>query len=410
MNRRIRFSKAFVVAGAAIVSLTILAVSSRAYAQERVEGVFNGHRIIYPESSIPKPGQHHTNYFFVDSDQPSAGPPAGVETPGSVACVYQLVSGPAGCPVATSTAVPTGGWGAVALVDAGDYPNAASDLAAFSSYYGLPAPDFTIAYVGNKTPPSYGDWEVEEALDIEWAHAMAPNAKVYLVVSKLCATGTCDTDPFWSAVSLATKLVKEAGGGVISMSWGDPEWSGETKYDSYFKNKKVVYFAAAGDSGLGVSIYPGASPNVVSVGGTYFNRDPDGNFTYESYYTGGGGGDISPYEPRPAYQDGVENVVGSQRGYPDVGSDFCCAPIYLNGAWYAVGGTSWASPTFAGIVNAAANEAKGSVAELTMMYDELAIPAEYAADFNDITQGASQCVVGFNECDGIGSAKTYAGK
>jgi subtilase family serine protease len=103
-------------------------------------------------------------------------------------------------------------------------------------------------------------------------------------------------------------------------------------------------------------------------------------------------------------------VVGTQRGYPDVASDFCCTAIYLKGGWYGVGGTSWAAPTFAGIVNAAGSAAASSSAELTMMYEELAIPAEYAADFEDITKGAMQCTVGFNECAGIGSPRTYAGK
>lgn len=409
MKRQFKISKAL-AACAGIMFLSLLAISPVALAQGRIEGVFNGHRIIYPQSSIPQIGRHHTNYFYVDSDQPSSNPPPGVETPGSLACVYQLVSGPAGCPVATSTNVPTGGWGAVALVDAGDYPTAAADLAAFSSYYGLPPADFTLSYVNNVKPPVYSDWETEEALDIEWAHAMAPNAKLYLVVSALCTSNSCDTDPTWSAVTLAAKLVAEAGGGVVSMSWGDPESSAESKLDSYFTSKSAVFFAASGDSGLGVSSYPGASPNVVSVGGTYFNRDSNGDFTYESYYTGGGGGDLSPYEPRPPYQNGVESVVGTHRGYPDVASNFCCAPVYLNGSWFSVGGTSWASPTFAGIVNAAGHKAKGSAAELTMMYQELANSTEYADDFNDITKGAKQCTVGFDECTGIGSPKTYAGK
>jgi kumamolisin len=372
---------------------------------QSLEGVFNGHRIIVPESSIPQIGRHHTNYFFVDSDQPVPQPPSGVETPGSVACVYQLVSGPTGCPVATSTAVPSDGWGAIAIVDAGDYPTAAADLAAFSTYYGIPAADLTVTWPGTKKPPIYSNWLVEEALDIEWAHAMAPQAKIYLVESV-----QVNTDPTWAAVQLAAKLVAQAGGGVVSMSWGDPEVTQELSWDKYFTTKGVVFFAASGDSGLGVSIYPGASPNVVSVGGTYFNRDQQGNFVNEVYYTGGGGGDLSPYEPRPAYQNGVASVVGSHRGYPDVAADFCCAPIYLQGGWYSVGGTSWASPTFAGIVNAAAHKAKSSVQELTAMYRELANPIAYSADFNDITQGGSKCGVGFDECTGIGSPKTYAGK
>jgi len=397
-----------------IVAVTISAIlflsTLPAAAQKRIEGVFNGHRIIYPQSSIPVPGRHHTNYFFVDSDQPSAQAPNGVETPGSVACVYQLVSGPAGCPTSTSTNVPTGGLGAIAIVDAGYYPNAASDLAAFSAAYNIPAADFTQTWVGKKQPPSYSDWEVEEALDIEWAHAMAPAAKLYLVVSKLCTKPDCATDPTWQAVTLAAKLVKAAGGGVVSMSFGDAEISKELTFDKYFKKKGAIFFAASGDSGLSHSLYPGASPYVVSVGGTYFNRDKNGKFVNEQYYTNGGGGDISPYEPRPAYQDGVAGIVGTQRGYPDVASDFCCAGIYLNGAWYSVGGTSWSSPTFAGIVSAGGNYAKSSFDELTMMYNELANPTDYANDFNDITQGDSRCKTGFDLCTGIGSPKTYAGK
>jgi kumamolisin len=383
-------------------------LSSPASAQARTEGVFNGRRIIYPASSIPQTGRHHTNYFFVDSDQPQANPPGGVETPGSLACVYKLVAGPAGCPVATSTAVPSGGWGAIAIIDAGDYPTAASDLAAFDSYYGIPTADFTVVHTGTKTPPVYSDWEVEEALDIEWAHSMAPQAKLFLVESPLCNSSKCATDPSWEAVQLGAKFVAENGGGVVSMSWGDPEVAEETTFDEHFGHKGVVYFAASGDSGIGVSIYPGASPDVVSVGGTSFERNEAGDFVTEVY--GGGGGDLSPYEPRPGYQNGIASIVGTQRGYPDVASDFCCAPIYLEGAWYAVGGTSWASPTFAGIVNAAASKQKSSAAELTMMYDELANPTEYAADFFDVTQGSSYCMVGWDECAGIGSPRTYAGK
>jgi len=396
----------FVVAVGMIALISLSTVP--ASAQARTEGVFNGHKIIIPDSSIPRPGRHHTNYFFVDSDQPQNTPPGGVETPGSLACVYQLVAGPAGCPVATSTAVPSGGWGAIAIIDAGDYPTAATDLAAFDSYYGIPAADFTVTWTGTKKPPVYSDWEVEEALDIEWAHAMAPQAKLFLVESVLCVAQQCATDPTWAAVQLGSKLVAENGGGVISMSWGDPEVAEETTWDKYFKHAGVVYFAASGDSGIGVSIYPGASPFVVSVGGTYFERDTNGDFVEEVY--GGGGGDISPYESRPAYQNGISNIVGAQRGYPDVASDFCCAPIYLEGSWRSVGGTSWASPTFAGIVNAAASKKKSTASELTMMYDELANPSEYAADFYDITQGSSQCKVGWDLCAGIGTARTYVGK
>jgi kumamolisin len=380
-----------------------------ASAQTRYESVYNGHRIIYPASSIPVAGRPHTNYFFVDTDQPAPQPPAGAETPGSVACVYKFVAGPSGCPIATSTTVPSGGIGAIAIVDAGYYPTAQSDLDAFDTQFGIPATTITQVWPGPIQPPVYSDWEVEEALDIEWAHAMAPHAKLFLVVSALCTTPDCDTDPTWQAVQYAGNLVAANGGGVVSMSFGDAEIAQETSFDQYFTHPGVVYFAAAGDSGLGVSGYPAASPNVVSVGGTYFNRDSNGNFTYEQYYTGGGGGDISPYEPRPSYQNGIASIVGNHRGYPDVASDFCCAAIYLQG-WGSVGGTSWSSPTFAGIVNAAGSLKQSSSAQLTMMYNEMASPILYHSDFNDITIGDPHCKAGWDLCTGIGSAHTYAGK
>ena len=78
----------------------------------------------------------------------------------------------------------------------------------------------------------------------------------------------------------------------------------------------MVYFAASGDSGLNQPFTPAASPNVVSVGGTYFNRDGNGNFVNEQYYTDGGGGTISPYEARPSYQNVISNIVGSFADIP----------------------------------------------------------------------------------------------
>jgi subtilase family serine protease len=398
-------SKPFTTLGLFTAALTLILAltTSPASAQEQIESTWNGHKIVYPASSIPHAGRMHTNYFYVDPGQTGNKPPTGAESPGSVACVYELVTGPTGCPIATSTTVPNGGWGAIAIVDAGDYPTAATDLAAFDSYYGIPAADLTVTWPGHDKPPVYDGWETEEALDIEWSHAMAPQAKLYLVESVLV-----DTDPTWAAVQYAAQLVASNGGGVVSMSWGDQEVSAELGWDKYFVQNGVVFFAASGDSGLGVSIYPGASPNVVSVGGSAFVRDSKGNFINEEY--GGGGGDLSPYEPRPSYQNGVEDVVKTRRGYPDVVSDFCCAAIYLEGAWTSVGGTSWASPTFAGIVNAANSEQKSSSDQLSLMYGVLANSSEYATDFYDITVGSKSCNTGFDKCSGIGSPRTYAGK
>jgi kumamolisin len=178
----------------------------------------------------------------------------------------------------------------------------------------------------------------------------------------------------------------------------------------------VVYFAASGDGGIGQTIHPAASPNVIAVGGTVFNRDQNGDFTSEEYANCGngcgGGGGISPFEPRPADQNVIHKLVGNFRGTPDVASDFCCAAIYITayGGWGSVGGTSWASPTFAGIVNAAGKRQKSSADELDMIYKEYTNKNEHKADFFDITKGSPDCKVGWDVCAGVGSPRTYKGK
>ena len=148
----------FVIVGVIVSLGTYLSSGS---AQEQQTGTFHGHTIIFPESSIPRTGHINTNYFIVGSREFTPQPPFGAETPGSVACVYQLVSGPTGCPITTSTNVPTGGVGAIAIVDAGDYPTAASDLHAFDAQFGIPDGDFEVVYADGTKPPVYSDWEVD---------------------------------------------------------------------------------------------------------------------------------------------------------------------------------------------------------------------------------------------------------
>jgi kumamolisin len=400
-----RFGAVYAIVGI-VLSLGVYRLPSSAQDQQQL-GTIHGRKIIFPESSVPRPGHFNTNYFIVGSKEFTPQPPSDAETPGSLACVYQLVSGPPGCPIATSTNVPTGGIGAIAIVDAGDYPGAVSDLHIFSSQFGLPDADFTVVYADGTKPPVYSDLEVEEALDIEWAHAMAPNAKLFLVEST-----QVNTDPTWQAVAVAGKLVSQNGGGVVSMSWGIPEFSQETQYDQYFTAPNVIYFASSGDSGIAVTSHPAVSPKVVSVGGTFFNRDFNGKFLNEQYYTGGGGGGISIYEPRPVFQNGISNIVGSNRGFPDVASDFCCAAIYLGaeGGWGEVGGTSWSSPTFAGIASAAGKLGKSTNAALTFLYGNYAKGQVYGHGFNDVTTGDSRCKTGWDLCTGVGSPRTYLGK
>ena len=276
-----------------------------------------GGHVETPESSIEQPehigARAHTNFkMFIPAaggmantqgplsslgTTPEIGPPYTgyfFETPASLGCVYQLVSSPVpGCNPNASSSNPSGGARAIAIVDAYHYPTAASDLGVFSSQFGLPQANFQVVYANGRRPAVNANWNIEAALDIEWAHAMAPTAKIYLVEA-----ASASYSDLLTAVSVANSLLKSAGGGEVSMSWGGSEFSTETNYDAYFTQPGVVYFAASGDS-PGV-IWPSTSPNVVSVGGTSISRNAiTGAFQQEIAWQSSGSGP-SVYETRPA--------------------------------------------------------------------------------------------------------------
>jgi kumamolisin len=328
-----------------------------------------------------------------------------LETPASLACVYKLVNQVAGCNPYGTTANPSGGSRAIAIVDAYDTPTAANDLAHFSAQFGLPAANFQVVYASGKKPAYDGGWALEASLDIEWAHAMAPSARIYLVE----AASNSFTDLF-NAVTVASRLVVAAGGGEVSMSWGASEFSGESAYDGYFTTSGVVYVASSGDS-AGV-IYPSASPNVVSVGGTTLSRNPTtGNFQGELSWQQTGGGP-SAYEHMPTYQNGLAATLGGHRGTPDVAA--IADPttgvwVFAGGYWYIVGGTSVAAPVTAGIINLAGSFRASSAAELAAIYAN-------TAGFTNIVSGACGpyegylAGTGWNFCTGIGSPKGATSK
>lgn len=380
--------------------------------------------IVVPESSIAKPSdaglRAHTNYILSVGGE-SAAPSAILETPASISCIYQLVAQVSGCPISSTTLTPSGGVGAIAIVDAYDDPNAASDLAVFSTEFKLPKANFSVVYASGSKPVQdpTGSWEFEESLDIEWAHALAPTAVIYLVE----AASNSNADLF-SAVSVATTLVSAAGGGEISMSWAGPEFSGETSYDKYFTASGILYVAAAGDTAFAKE-YPAMSPNVVAAGGTSIQRNSSGVFTGEQYWDdtyGGGGGGISSYETIPSYQSGIKSIVGTHRGAPDISAlaeavydgavtgvaiydsiPYSGAPFY--GAapdWSGALGTSVATPVLAARLNTTAFYSN-SPNLLTSMYGEYSSSSLYARYFRDITLGNSNCHTGWDICTGIGA-------
>jgi subtilase family serine protease len=399
--------------------------------------------VYIPESSVARAGdagvRMHTNFaiFLPGGAKPDEAPPYlgyGYETPASLACVYQLVTVTPGCNPNTVTTNPTGGSNAIAITDAYDDPWAAPDLAYFSAQFGIPfsPAQFQVVYANGVEPTEdpTGNWEFEEALDVEWAHAMAPNATIYLVE----AASSSNSD-LLQAVVVAGNLVQcgqvncpsgGTGKGEITMSWGGDEFNGETAYDAYFTTPGVVYFAAVGDT-PGVT-YPCVSPNVVCGGGTATARNPStGNFMYEIAWSNGGGG-VSQYEPRPSYQATIANLGATTfRGVPDVSfnsSDTTAMwvwdsePFQIYGAsyggWYVGYGTSFSDVAWAGIVNAAGSFALSSVNELTTLYSDRFNPS----DIRDITSAYGFCgpysgwtpLTGWDYCTGIGTPLGYGGK
>ena len=374
-------------------------------------------RIITPASSQQTTSRRaHTNiHILVPGGKilhPDSGPSGVYETPASLACLYKQVKRTPGCNPTTLTTVARDGSKVIVIVDAYDYPTAKKDLAAFSAQFGLPvisSKNFEVVYAGGAQPaqdPS-GGWELEEALDIEMAHALAPKAKVILVEAN-----TADYEDLIAAETVAAGIAAKAGGGEVSNSWGGAEMQDTPALESIFTGANVVFFASAGDN-PGVE-FPSSLSNVVGVGGTQINRDASGNFLDQTIWSATGGG-YSLWVPIPPYQSAVAALVHNVRGVPDVALD--ASPdsgvwIYDTTAyqgqklkWVVVGGTSLATPAVAAIVNSAKSFAASSVAELTTIYAEIGDSALFA----DIKGG--QCQNGdhlkgwksWDPCTGIGT-------
>jgi len=394
--------------------------------------------ILVPSSSVAKPedvgAMAHTNLLvmmpetgrFATSEvvDPSAGglpPVPGLffETPASFACVYRLVPHPKpGCNPDETTQTVSGGSGAIAVVDAFDDPNAAKDLALFSQIFNLPPADLTVVFANGTRPglDPTGGWELEESLDIEYAHAMAPHARIFLVEA-----ATNSGTNILNAVILAAQIVAANGGGEVSMSFDFGEFTQETQLDGIFTEPGVVYIASAGDAPG--AVWPSASPNVVSAGGTTISRDSStGRFILENTWQDTGGGP-SLVEPRPHFQDRIARIVGDTRGTPDLSFD--ANPS--TGAWvldtnlfqgqpggfFIVGGTSLSAPALAGIINHGNNFQPSSQAENALIYRHLFFDRD---DFRDIEFGNCGLNIGdfardgWDFCSGVGSSIGFGGK
>lgn len=305
----------------------------------------------------------------------------------------------------------------IAIVDAYDDPNIEADLGTFSKAFSLPVCTsgngcFKKIYASGSKPSPNAGWALEMALDVEWAHAIAPQAKIILVEAA--------SNSFANLMKAIDVAVKN-GASVVSMSFGGSEFSSETSYDYHFNVPNVAFTASSGDSGYGVE-YPAASPYVVAVGGTTMNlADATGAYGSETAWSGSGGGQ-SAYETQPNYQTGIANSNG-KRGVPDVayGADpnigfAVYDSLKYNGqsGWFQVGGTSAGAPQWAALF-AVANSirASASMTALTLPDADLYPAATTVGNFHDVTSGTNgtcgtlcTTAAGYDYVTGLGSPIT----
>jgi hypothetical protein len=351
----------------------------------------NGHANYHAVCPGPPSGHAHCHVLVVTDahGNPNAGTaPTGL-SPATIASAYDF-------PTSTSAGAGT----TIAIVDAYDDPTAESDLATFSGQYGLPSCTTANGCFrkvnqngGTSYPRADSGWALEISLDVQWAHAIAPGAKILLVEA--------------SSNSFANLMAAEdyaaANADYVSNSWGGSEFSGESTYDSHFRRSGVSFFVSAGDAGLPAE-YPSASPNVISVGGTTLHFS-GGSVSSETGWKDGGGG-CSSYESATSAQSGFPGYgqagCGGRRATPDVSLDADPASgvsVYDStsysgkSGWFTVGGTSASSPMWA-----ARAAVTGDVVDAGYVYGT-------SIAFRDITSGnnGARCLVGFDLCTGRGS-------
>ncbi len=257
----------------------------------------------------------------------------------------------------------------IAIIAAYHNPGIAKDLATFSHRFSLPACAsgcFSVVYTRHnmattQAPPISKIWAVESSLDVLWAHATAPLAKIILVE----AASNAGADMF-AAASYASKTL---GASVVNMSFGVAEWPGTpnaTRY--YFNSTNASFVTSSGDSGYHVQ-FPASSPSVLSVGGSNLSLTITGRYIGETGWTGAGGG-ISAYEAGlPAAWPNTtaaglvsawQNAAATKGGRPVPDVALHAAPIlgyhvisesgFGAGNSASLAGTSAAAPQWAGFV------------------------------------------------------------
>ncbi|MFJ9891897.1 putative Ig domain-containing protein [Streptomyces sp. NPDC091280] len=250
----------------------------------------------------------------------------------------------------------TGGSGlTVAVVDAYNDPNAASDLATYRSNFGLSACTVAsgcfkqVSQTGSTTslPTNDSGWAGEEALDIDMVSAVCPNCNIILVEASSATDsdlGTAENE----AVALGAKFV--------SNSWGGSESSSQTSEDtSYFKHPGVAITVSSGDEAYGAE-YPATSQYVTAVGGTALSTSSNTRGWTESVWktssTEGTGSGCSAYDSKPSWQTDTgctKRMEADVSAVADPATGVAVYDTYGGSGWAVYGGTSASSPIIAGV-------------------------------------------------------------
>jgi subtilase family serine protease len=241
----------------------------------------------------------------------------------------------------------------VAIVDAYDNPNVASDLATYRSYFGLPPANFT-KYNEHGQQSHYpasckgqlgNSWCVEIDLDVEMVSAACPNCTIYLVEADNYDYGV-------GTMAIAEREAVKLGAHIVSNSWACTNCWPEEEFEKAFETPGVVYLAASGDFNSS-SGEPARFANVVSVGGTYLSKK--GSKYGEIVWPWTGGGSCANGIPKPAWQHDPGCTYRTQNDVAAVAVDVAEYDSYDYSGWITAAGTSVATPLIASVYALAGN-------------------------------------------------------
>lgn len=338
----------------------------------------------------------------------------------------------------------TGAGQTIIIVDSFGSPTLASDLHSFDLGYGLPDPPSLKILTPLGTVPfdptdvAQLGWAFETTLDVEWAHAMAPDANIVVLTSPVDETQGIQGMPEF--LELENFALNHHLGKIISQSWGTAEANlaspeGQeliNNFQQFYARaalQNVTVLAGTGDTGsAGIALdgasllpdpstaFPATSPLVTAVGGTLLTTDATGNYLSETTwndFSGATGGGVSQRFEEPLYQLALPQsdqvLLNKHRGIPDVAFNAGAVLIYVGifpdpseNGFFFTDGTSESSPQWAGMIadiNQLAGHPMGFLNPRIYLLGALGAQDEF---FHDITTGNNSFagIPGFNATPG----------